>query len=70
MNLTATDWALISFAIAGVWIAEALNTAIEFLADAAVPQVYPLVGKGQGCGGWWGADCGRCWCDGVHARGF
>lgn len=37
----------ISFSIAGVWVAEALNTAIEFLADAAVPQRHPLVGKAK-----------------------
>lgn len=28
---------------AGVWVAEALNTAIEFLADATVAERHPLV---------------------------
>ncbi len=32
-----------SFAIALVWVTEALNTAIEFLADAAVPDPHSLI---------------------------
>ncbi len=32
-GVSALDWAILGFAIAIVWIAEALNTAIEFLAD-------------------------------------
>lgn len=46
-NLALTEWCLISFSVAGVWVAEALNTAIEFLADAAVPERHPLVGKAK-----------------------
>jgi diacylglycerol kinase (ATP) len=46
-NLSPPEWCLISFSIAGVWVAEALNTAIEFLADAAVPDHHPLVGKAK-----------------------
>lgn len=33
LHVSLTDWALLIVAIALVWIAEALNTAIEFLAD-------------------------------------
>lgn len=47
LDLTPKEWCLISFAVAGVWVAEALNTAIEFLADAAVPERHPLVGKAK-----------------------
>ena len=33
LHVSGVDWALLLVAIALVWIAEALNTAIEFLAD-------------------------------------
>ena len=42
-QLTARDWCWIILAIAIVWTAEALNTAFEFLADAASPEFHPLV---------------------------
>ncbi|MES2982198.1 MAG: diacylglycerol kinase family protein [Verrucomicrobiota bacterium] len=32
-RVTATEWALLILCIMAVWIAEAINTAIEFLAD-------------------------------------
>ena len=41
------EWALLFLAIAAVWIAEALNTALEFLSDAACPGRNPLVGKAK-----------------------
>ena len=41
--LSAREWCWIILAIATVWTAEALNTAFEFLADAASPQFHPLV---------------------------
>ena len=37
------DWCWIILAISIVWTAEALNTAFEFLADAASPEFHPLV---------------------------
>ena len=43
LGLPARDWALLVVAIALVWVAEALNTAIEFLADAAVPDPHSLI---------------------------
>jgi diacylglycerol kinase (ATP) len=36
-------WCWIILAISIVWTAEALNTAFEFLADAASPEFHPLV---------------------------
>jgi diacylglycerol kinase (ATP) len=42
-HISATDWCWIILAISIVWIAEALNTAFEFLADAASPEFHPLV---------------------------
>ena len=42
-GVTREEWALLIFAIALVWVAEALNTGIEFLADAAVPDPHSLI---------------------------
>ena len=43
LQLPRVDWFLIIAAIVGVWVAEALNTALEALANAAVPDLHPLV---------------------------
>jgi diacylglycerol kinase (ATP) len=42
-GLTDGEWCWIILAIMAVWTAEALNTALEFLADAATPEFHPLV---------------------------
>ena len=42
-RLTDPEWCWIILAIMAVWTAEALNTALEFLADAAKPEFHPLV---------------------------
>jgi diacylglycerol kinase (ATP) len=42
-RVSAADWCWIVLAISMVWTAEALNTAFEFLADAASPQFHPTV---------------------------
>jgi diacylglycerol kinase (ATP) len=42
-QISAADWSWLILAIAIVWTAEALNTAFEFLADAASPEFHPLV---------------------------
>src|ERR671937_2794828 len=42
-RLTGAEWCWIVLAISIVWTAEALNTAFEFLADAASPNFHPLV---------------------------
>ncbi len=41
------EWALLLLCIALVWLAEAVNTALEYLADAAVPDQHPLIGKAK-----------------------
>ncbi|MDF7822557.1 diacylglycerol kinase family protein [Pontiellaceae bacterium B12227] len=41
------EWCWLVIAIAGVWTAEAFNTALEFLADAVHPEKHPLVGKAK-----------------------
>lgn len=43
LGIARADWALVVLAIALVWVAEALNTGIEFLADAAVPDPHSLI---------------------------
>lgn len=43
MRIDTVRCALLLLAIGLVWVAEGLNTAIEYLADAAVPQYDPLI---------------------------
>jgi diacylglycerol kinase (ATP) len=40
---TRLDWCWLIAAIAAVWVAEAFNTALEALADAAVPEQHPKI---------------------------
>ena len=47
LSLSRGEWCWVVLAIMAVWTAEALNTAVEFLADAAVPQRHPLVEKAK-----------------------
>lgn len=42
-RLARTERCWIVLAIAGVWVAEALNTAFEFLCDVASPEFHPVV---------------------------
>jgi diacylglycerol kinase (ATP) len=52
LRLNARDWAVIILAIAVVFMAEFLNTAIEVVVDLASPQKHPLakVAKDVGAG--------------------
>ncbi|MDQ3626841.1 MAG: diacylglycerol kinase family protein [Verrucomicrobiota bacterium] len=43
LRVSLADWCWIILAVSIVWTAEALNTAFEFLADAASPDFHPLV---------------------------
>ena len=45
--LSGAEWCWIILAIMAVWTAEALNTALEFLADVASPDFHPLVEKAK-----------------------
>jgi len=47
VGISAGEWCWIVLAIMAVWTAEALNTAFEFLADAASPEFHPLVKKSK-----------------------
>lgn len=46
-QLTTGEWLFILFAIAIVWIAEAMNTAIEYLTNLVSPEENPLAGKAK-----------------------
>lgn len=46
-GLTKIEWCLVVTAIVTVWMAEAFNTALEFLADVVSPDFHPAVGKAK-----------------------
>ena len=46
-RLDRTEWSLIVIAIVAVWVAEALNTAVEYLTDVASPGFHPVAGKAK-----------------------
>ena len=46
-QLTPAEWCWIVLAITSVWTAEALNTAIELLADATAKDFHPLIGRAK-----------------------
>jgi diacylglycerol kinase (ATP) len=43
LHINRGEWCVIVLAIVGVWVAEALNTAFEFLCDVASPEFHPMV---------------------------
>ena len=46
-DISRADWLALLLAIAMVWVAEALNTAIELAVDLASPDHHPLAGKAK-----------------------
>ena len=46
-GISTAEWCWLVLAIMTVWMAEALNTAIEFLADVASPEFHPLIKKAK-----------------------
>lgn len=46
-GLNSLDWLWVFLAVSLVWITEALNTALEYVADAAVPETNELVAKAK-----------------------
>lgn len=46
-HLARLEWALVALAVAGVWTAELVNTALEALTDLASPNYHPLAGKAK-----------------------
>jgi len=47
LRLSSVEWGLVALAIAGVWAAEAINTAIEALVDLTSPEHHPLAAKAK-----------------------
>ncbi len=47
LRVSIQEWCWLFAGIGAVWMAEAFNTAIELLADAAVPGEHPLVGRAK-----------------------
>ena len=47
LHVTPLEWIALVFAIVLVFVAEALNTALESLADATNPDHHPLVGTAK-----------------------
>ena len=46
-RISPSEWCWMVIAVMAVWTAEALNTALEFLADVASPEFHPLVEKAK-----------------------
>jgi len=46
-HLSPKEWCWLVIAIMSVWTAEALNTALEFLADVVSPEFHPLAKKAK-----------------------
>ena len=46
-GISRLEGALVALAVAGVWTAELVNTAIEALTDLASPSFHPLAGKAK-----------------------
>jgi len=47
LGLSAVEWALIVLAIVAVWSAEAMNSAIERIADVTSPEQHPMIGAAK-----------------------
>ena len=47
LGVSRFDWLALATAIGLVFTAEALNTGLELLADAAVPERHPLIAKAK-----------------------
>ena len=71
-GLAPWEWCAVTFAIGLVWVAEALNTALEFLADEVSREKRELIGKAKAhrddnrharqCHGDEGQDSSHCGC--------
>ncbi len=45
LGVSLLEWAVLALCVTAVWAAEAVNTALEHLADRVSPQPHPLVGR-------------------------
>lgn len=46
-SISRAEWLALIIVITLVWMAEAFNTALEFLTDLASPHYHPLAGKAK-----------------------
>ena len=46
-EISRTDWAIVTITIVGVWVAETINTAFEYLCDITNPDYHPVVKKAK-----------------------
>ncbi|MFT4825147.1 MAG: diacylglycerol kinase [Halioglobus sp.] len=47
LGISRAEWRSLILIMSLVWLAEGLNTALEYLADAAVPEHHPLIAKAK-----------------------
>ena len=47
LSVTSVQWVLLLLLIALVWVAEALNSAVEYLCDKVTTEHDPLIGKAK-----------------------
>lgn len=47
LRISRHDWCWLVVAITLVWTAEALNSALEYLADVASPDFHPTIGRAK-----------------------
>ena len=47
LEVSRGDWLVLLLTMALVWLAEALNSALEYLCDAAVPDQHDLIRKAK-----------------------
>ena len=47
LEVSRDDWVALLLAIGLVWLAEAMNSAIEYLLDLVHPDQHPLVGRAK-----------------------
>ena len=47
LGVSKLEWCVLVFSFATVWMAEALNTAVELLTDLVSPGFHPLAGRAK-----------------------
>ena len=50
LGLTNTEWCVVALCCGGVLMAEAMNSAIEAIADLVSPEYHPLIKKAKDVG--------------------
>ena len=50
LDISATEWCVVALCCGGVLMAEAMNSAIEAIADLVSPEYHPLIKKAKDVG--------------------